>query len=275
MTSLNLWIPNPDGIAETTRASISTDIHALPLTEGRDLRLDLVCGLANWFIFLDHIPHNAVNWITPRNYGFSDAADLFVFVSGYAASIVYAKMVLERGFIVGATHLDVPQLCIILMAFLPPVLWMLLRKPALAMLGSFALYVAARQFGEMLPGWLFDAFNPNDRANLAPHRVLHFIVVAFLVTRVVPKDWCGLDWQIFKPVIKCGQQSLTVFCVGVFLSFAGHFILIISSDSLLTQVLVSAAGIAIMTLVAYTISWSKEQDESLSVPMPSEQSAVT
>src|SRR5258708_7447743 len=105
MTSLNLWIPNPDGIAETTRASISTDIHALPLTEGRDLRLDLVCGLANWFIFLDHIPHNAVNWITPRNYGFSDAADLFVFVSGYATSIVYAKMVLERGFIVGATRI--------------------------------------------------------------------------------------------------------------------------------------------------------------------------
>src|SRR5258708_12290987 len=153
MTSLNLWIPNPDGIAETTRASISTDIHALPLTEGRDLRLDLVCGLANWFIFLDHIPTNAVNWITPWNYGFSDAADLFVFVSGYAASIVYAKMVLERGFIVGATHLDVPQLCIILMAFFPPVLWMLLRKPALAILGSFALYVPAPQFDSNFPSF--------------------------------------------------------------------------------------------------------------------------
>src|SRR5207249_4388204 len=44
-------------------------------------------------------------WITTRNYGFSDAADLFVFISGYTASFVYARMMLERGFIVGATRL--------------------------------------------------------------------------------------------------------------------------------------------------------------------------
>ena len=28
------------------------------------------------------------------------------------------------------------------------------------------------------------------------------------------------------PLIVCGQQSLAVFCVGVFLSFVGHFELI-------------------------------------------------
>src|SRR6476661_4746548 len=72
---------------------------------GRDYRLDLLRGFANWAIFLDHIPDNVVNWITTRNYGFSDAADLFVFISGYTASFVYARMMLERGFIVGATRL--------------------------------------------------------------------------------------------------------------------------------------------------------------------------
>jgi len=51
-----------------------------------------------------------------------------------------------------------------------------------------------------------------------------------------------------------------VFCVGVFLSFIGHFMLMISSGSVLTQILVSSTGVAIMTLVAYYISWSKEQD---------------
>jgi peptidoglycan/LPS O-acetylase OafA/YrhL len=75
------------------------------LPKGRDLRLDLFRGIANWAIFLDHIPNNAVNWITTRNYGFSDAADLFVFISGYTASFVYARMMIERGFIVGATRL--------------------------------------------------------------------------------------------------------------------------------------------------------------------------
>src|SRR3954466_8828729 len=80
-------------------------IHAVLPPKGRDLRLDLFRGVANWAIFLDHIPDNVVNWITTRNYGFSDAADLFVFISGYTASFVYARMMLERGFIVGATRL--------------------------------------------------------------------------------------------------------------------------------------------------------------------------
>ncbi len=80
-------------------------INATLPEKGRDLRLDLFRGIANWAIFLDHIPDNVVNWITTRNYGFSDAADLFVFISGYTASFVYARMMLERGFIVGATRL--------------------------------------------------------------------------------------------------------------------------------------------------------------------------
>ena len=81
------------------------EIKATLPPKGRDLRLDLFRGIANWAIFLDHIPDNVVNWITTRNYGFSDAADLFVFISGYTASFVYARMMLERGFIVGATRL--------------------------------------------------------------------------------------------------------------------------------------------------------------------------
>src|SRR6202050_2795538 len=80
-------------------------IEAILPPKGRDYRLDLLRGFANWAIFLDHIPNNAVNWITQRNYGFSDAADLFVFISGYTASFVYARMMLDRGFIVGATRL--------------------------------------------------------------------------------------------------------------------------------------------------------------------------
>src|SRR5438046_8733788 len=80
-------------------------INAILPDKGRDLRLDLFRGVANWAIYLDHIPDNVVNWITTRNYGFSDAADLFVFISGYTASFVYARMMLERGFIVGATRL--------------------------------------------------------------------------------------------------------------------------------------------------------------------------
>src|SRR5882762_4977726 len=72
--------------------------------KGRDLRLDLFRGVANWGIFLDHISNNIVNWVTTRNYGFSDAADLFIFISGYTVAFVFARMMLERGFIVGGVE---------------------------------------------------------------------------------------------------------------------------------------------------------------------------
>ena len=382
------------------------NINATLPDKGRDLRLDLFRGVANWAIFLDHIPDNVVNWITTRNYGFSDAADLFVFISGYTASFVYARMMLERGFIVGATrltkrvwqlyvahiilfviyiasisylalrfgdseminefnvaglvdnatetlrqglflrfkplNLDVLPLYIVLMGLFPPVLWFMLRKPDLTMILSIVLWLVARHngwnltaypagqwyfnpycwqvlfvfgawcalggarrsmavinspitlwlclgyllfalvmtmagrfptFGGMFPEWLFSAFNPNDKINLAPYRFLHFVVIVILVIRFVPKEWPGLEWKVFDPLIVCGQQSLAVFCVGVFLSFVGHFELSMSSGSLLAQIFVSVAGIAIMTTVAYYISWSKKQDKPLKPP-PAKPGAV-
>ena len=65
------------------------------------------------------------------------------------------------------------------------------------------------------------------------------MVIVILVIRFVPKDWPGLEWKVFDPLIVCGQQSLAVFCVGVFLSFVGHFELSMSSGSLFAQIFVS------------------------------------
>jgi len=371
-----------------TRDSLTAD--------GRDLRVDFFLGIANWFIFLDHIPGDAVNRITLRNFGFSGAADFFIFISGYAAAVFYAGMMAERGFVVGATrlfkrvwhlyaayvvlfviyivaigdvasryeapdliyefniaglveqplrtlahglllqskvlNLDVLPLYIVLMAGFAPVLWAMMRKPDLTMAGSLLVYIAARHFGwsvptfpdgnwyfnpfcwqllfvfggwlalggiekcsvlvrlpglqglgiaylifalvmtmaghfpqleDAFPGWLFDTFNPNDKTNLAPYRLLHFLVLLFFVTRWVPGNSPMLKWSVFDPVVICGRQSLAVFCVGVFLSFAGGFVLMLSSGSLRAQIVVSVLGIAILTLVAYYISWSKQQSKPL------------
>src|ERR1700692_1258538 len=300
------------------------NIKAILAQSPRDVRLDLFLGIANWFLFLDHIPNNVVNWITIRNFGFSGAADALIFISGYTASITYANIMLERGTVVGATrvfkrawqlyaayivlfaiyivmigdvaaryaapdifyefniaglvdqpiriighglflqsralNLDVLQLYVLLMACFPAVLWMMLARPGLTMAGSVVLYFAARtfewnlpsypdgmwylnpfcwqllfmfgawcalggtrerwsflkspilvnlgiaylifalvmtmaggfpEFGRMFPSWLFDAFNPNTQVNLAPYRVLHFVVLAFLVKRFLSKDLSG------------------------------------------------------------------------------------
>jgi hypothetical protein len=71
----------------------------------RDLRLDLFRGLALWLIFVDHIPQNIVNWLTIRNYGFSDAAEIFVFISGYTAAFVYGREMQTRGVIVASARI--------------------------------------------------------------------------------------------------------------------------------------------------------------------------
>src|ERR1700682_1089585 len=80
-------------------------MHAPVASTGRDLRLDLFRGIALWLIFLDHIPSNLVAWITIRNYGFSDATEIFVFVSGYTAAFVYGREMRERGFLIAGAHI--------------------------------------------------------------------------------------------------------------------------------------------------------------------------
>lgn len=329
-------------------------------------------------------------WITTRNYGFSDFAEVFVFIAGYAAAIVYAKSMATQGFAAGTSrlferawqlyvahvvllavnlavvswaaqtynqstlldefnvsrfidhpvatltqgllltykpfNLDILPLYIVMLAACPPLLWLMLRRPDAAILGSLAVYFAARQFGWNLPAypagvwyfnpftwqflfmigawcalggasrlktvtrssavfffgtaylifallmtmawhfetfgnwfpeWLVSAFNPSDKTNLAPYRIVHFVVIAVLVVRFVPIDWPGLRSPLLRPLIVCGQRSLEVFCVGLLLSFIGHFLLQVISNSLPTEILVSAGGIGLMTGVAYYRSWSK------------------
>ena len=58
---------------------------------GRDPRIDACRGIALWFIFLDHVPNNIGSWLTPRNYGFSDAAEVFMFISGVTCALAYGR----------------------------------------------------------------------------------------------------------------------------------------------------------------------------------------
>jgi hypothetical protein len=62
-----------------------------PNGHARDLRIDACRGIALWWIFLDHVPNNIGSWLTLRNYGFSDAAEIFMFVSGVACALAYGK----------------------------------------------------------------------------------------------------------------------------------------------------------------------------------------
>jgi hypothetical protein len=372
-----------------------------PAVTERDLRLDLFRGLALWLIFLDHIPSNAVSWITIRNYGFSDATEIFVFISGFTAAFVYGRAMREHGFIIAGarvlkrawqiyiahiflfavylaeigyvTHafenplyteemgvlsflqnpdvtvmqamllkfkpanMDVLPLYITLMLGFTPALWLLLRARNFALATSAALYALMWEFQWNIPAypdgyWYFNPFAwqllfvfggwcalggadglsrwirsrtvlvlaiaylvfafaiamtwhiprlaafvpravadliyPIDKTNLDVLRIAHFLALAVLVLWIVPRGAPWLKSKIFWPAIICGQHSLETFCLGVFLSFAGHFIFTEISDRLPTQILVSVAGIAIMVGTAWLLSWYKRVEKRGSGPRP-------
>ena len=58
-----------------------------------DLRLCLLLGIAAWFLFLDHVPHNVVSLLTMRNFGFSGATDLFAVLDAMLQKAVRASEV--------------------------------------------------------------------------------------------------------------------------------------------------------------------------------------
>ena len=68
-----------------------------PIRRQRDLRLDFFRGLAMFIILIAHIPNNAWALWIPARFGPSDAAEMFVFCSGFASAIAFGSVFLERG----------------------------------------------------------------------------------------------------------------------------------------------------------------------------------
>jgi hypothetical protein len=77
----------PQGAAETVR----------PARAARDLRLDFFRGLSLFFIFVDHIPENLFSYFTLHSIAFCDAAEVFIFISGYTAALVYGQSLRRNG----------------------------------------------------------------------------------------------------------------------------------------------------------------------------------
>jgi hypothetical protein len=79
--------------------------------------------------------------------------------------------------------------------------------------GTYLIFAVVMTLAEHLPEIeglfprkLFDAFNPNDKTNLAPYRFLHLMLLIILGARLIPIDAPGLKAVIWRPLIKCGQQ---------------------------------------------------------------------
>jgi len=63
----------------------------------RDLRLDFFRGLSLFFIFIDHVPGNLLAYATFHGLAFFDAAEVFIFISGFTAALVYGRSLMRNG----------------------------------------------------------------------------------------------------------------------------------------------------------------------------------
>jgi hypothetical protein len=195
----------------------------------RDLRIDFFRGLALLFIFVDHVPDNAFAKFTLKNFGFADAAEVFVLLAGFSAVLAYGRTFENQGFKAGFArvfdrvrqiyfwHLALILVCglgltaaavyfgdfaymknigvhvfsqepgkstvlaallvnqpnslnilplyiVLLLFWLPFVLWLLPRNPWQALVLSIALWAAANILSANLPslqhpkGWVFNPF---------------------------------------------------------------------------------------------------------------------
>ena len=93
------------GITQWTAWAAGPASRMRPVSIGRDLRLDFFRGLSLFFIFLDHIPNNVLSYGTVQVIAFSDAAEVFIFISGYTAALVYGQLLLRRGTLVATVQI--------------------------------------------------------------------------------------------------------------------------------------------------------------------------
>ena len=63
----------------------------------RDLRLDFFRGVSLILIFIDHIPENILSYFTLQAVTFFDAAEVFIFISGFTAALVYGRRLASKG----------------------------------------------------------------------------------------------------------------------------------------------------------------------------------
>jgi hypothetical protein len=111
-----------------------------------------------------------------------------------------------------------------------------------------------------MPAALSKLIYPVDKSSLDPLRLLHFLSLAIIVSRLTPPDWHGLMKPWMVATIRCGENSLAIYCFGVLLSFIGHVILVRFSGSFMTQVVVSMAGIALMIAAATVMTQTAKLD---------------
>jgi hypothetical protein len=129
---------------------------------------------------------------------------------------------------------------------------------------AFSLVVALswqfKSLDWLLPAQAAKLIYPIDKSHMAPLRLLHFLALAIGVSRLTSPNWRGPIKLLVVAMIRCGENSLVTYCLGVLLAFLGHVILVEVSVSFAMQLAVSIGGIVVMVIAATLWTWEARHD---------------
>ena len=99
-----------DECAEGSRLAGQNEMVSTASDDGsarrpRDMRLDVSRGLGMFIILYAHIPRNPWSEAIPARFGFSDAAEIFVFCSGAACALAFGRTFDRAGFLAGSRRI--------------------------------------------------------------------------------------------------------------------------------------------------------------------------
>ena len=123
--------------------------------------------------------------------------------------------------------------------------------------------VHPRLLGAM-PGWVIRYVITEDKTGLHPFRLLSILSLTWLVARTVPRGAAWLDSRLASPFVLMGQNSLPVFCFGIFFGFIARLGLEYD-DGVAMQVGVNLCGAAAMVAVGALSAWYRAKGRSAAV----------
>ena len=97
-----------------------------------------------------------------------------------------------------------------------------------------------------------------DKTGLHPFRLLSILSLAWLTMRLVPLDAAWLRSRGAAPLVLLGQNSLPVFCSGIFFGFLARLGLE-ADEGAAMQVAVNLFGALAMLAVGGLAAWYREQ----------------
>ena len=341
-----------------------------------------------FIIYIAHCRGNALYDFIPARYGISDAANMFVFVSGMTCAIAFGGTFLRQGWFIGTArvayrclqlyaaqiglfcavavivalgarifpqsdyigvaelqhffarpgdaliglltltyvphYIDILPLYIVCLAMVPIAMALARLSPALAVGASIALYAASRIFNLNLPAgaddqavWYFDPFawqlifftgfalrrgwigfplesraifwssvailllglaislpavfeavapvdrlrrwiyDHSDKTHMDLLQYVHFLASAYVAIVLLKGHEHVLHAPALRPIVKCGQQALSIFISGLVLSYVGGIVFDHWGTGFGTQILVNSVTFALLIGIAYGVAWFK------------------